>query len=134
MQINKPVILCVDDERSVLISLKEQLKSEFSDHYRYETASNAKEALEIMDELITDGTKVVLIFSDWLMPGMKGDEFLCQVHQKYAETLTVLLTGEALKEAVENAKRNANLLACIYKPWNLNDLVKVVHQAENAHE
>ncbi|CCQ59778.1 two-component response regulator [Crocosphaera watsonii] len=45
----KPVILCVDDEKVILDSLKIQLKKEFQDTYLYEAAESADEALEIIE-------------------------------------------------------------------------------------
>ncbi|OAD23176.1 two-component response regulator, partial [Candidatus Thiomargarita nelsonii] len=70
------VILCVDDEEMVLNSLEMQLKEQFGDKYIYELAENAEDALEIIEELDEEGTEVLIIVSDWLMPGIKGDEFL----------------------------------------------------------
>ncbi|HAG80524.1 MAG TPA: hypothetical protein DCL61_04970, partial [Cyanobacteria bacterium UBA12227] len=69
-------MLCVDDEVVVLNSLKIQLKNEFGDTYLYEVAESADEALEIIEEFHEDEIRILLIVSDWLMPGMKGDEFL----------------------------------------------------------
>ena len=47
----KPVILCVDDEKIVLDSLKSQLKKEFGD-FDLEIAESGEEALEIIEEFI----------------------------------------------------------------------------------
>src|SRR6185369_8545455 len=97
----KCAILCVDDDTTILLSLKEQLKKRFHSRYRYETAESAEEALEILDELVGDGVKVLIIVSDWLMPGIKGDEFLAIVYEKYPKIFTVMLTGQASDEAVK---------------------------------
>lgn len=127
--INKMVILCVDDEETVLISLKNQLKLHFRDKFRYEMATNANDALDAIQELVGEENLIILIVSDWLMPGMKGDEFLIQVHKMYPKIVTVMLTGFANTSAIENAKKNANLLTCIAKPWSEEDLVDVVNKA-----
>ena len=89
----KPAILCVDDEKMILDSLKTQLKTNFGTRYLYEVAENAADAMEIIDELSEDGMDaiVIVIVSDWLMPGMKGDEFLIRIHEKYPNIVTVLL-------------------------------------------
>jgi CheY-like chemotaxis protein len=123
---SKPVILCVDDETVVLDSLKIQLKQAFGDIYFYEMAESADEALEIIDELHDEGTKILVIISDWLMPGMKGDEFLIQVHEKYPEILNVMLTGQADDEAVERAQNKAQLHRCLHKPWNAKELIETI--------
>lgn len=125
----KKAIICVDDENSVLVSIKAQLKNNFGSEYRYEMVDNAGEALDVISELVGDGTQIILIVSDWLMPGMKGDEFLINVHNKYPGIVTVLLTGQANEEAIENAKKQANLFACIHKPWKSEELVNVILKA-----
>src|ERR687885_1038655 len=124
----KPVILCVDDEVVVLNSLKIQLKKEFGDAYLYEVAENADEALEIIEEIQEEEeSDILVIVSDWLMPGIKGDEFLIRVHDKYPRIIKVMLTGQANEEAVERAKNQANLHACLYKPWNSKELMETIN-------
>lgn len=123
---SKPVILCVDDEIVVLDSLKTQLKKAFNKEYIYEMAESADEALEIIDELDEDEIDVLVIVSDWLMPGIKGDEFLIQVHQRFPNIVKVLLTGQADEAAIERAKTQANLHRCLFKPWTTEDLIETI--------
>lgn len=120
---SKSTILCVDDEIIILNSLKSQLKRRFGSKYAYEAATNAADALELIDELSSEGVKVLIIVSDWMMPGIRGDEFLIQVHQKFPEIIKFMLTGQADNESVENAKKFAQLHHCFSKPWNESDLV-----------
>lgn len=122
-------ILCVDDEVVILESLKEQLKRRFGDRYLYEVAECVEEAWEIIDELYTDDIKVLVIVSDWLMPGTKGDQFLVEVHQRYPAIMTVLLTGQANEEAIERARREAHLHAYLRKPWSEEELASVITTA-----
>lgn len=123
---SKPVILCVDDEIVVLDSLKTQLKKAFDKEYLYEMAESADEALEIIDELDEDEIDILVIVSDWLMPGIKGDEFLIRVHQKFPNIVKVLLTGQADEAAIERAKTQANLHRCLFKPWTTEELVETI--------
>ena len=119
----KPVILCVDDEKVILDSLKIQLKKEFQDNYLYEAAESADEALEIIEELQEDDITILVIVSDWLMPGMKGDEFLIEVHKRFPKIVKIMLTGQADEKSIEQAKKYANLHSCLHKPWNSKDLI-----------
>jgi CheY-like chemotaxis protein len=119
-------ILCVDDEVVVLDSLKIQLKKEFGDTYLYEMAESADEALEVIEELKEENIQVLVVVSDWLMPGMKGDEFLIQVHKKFPKIIKVMLTGQADEEAIERAQNQANLHSCLYKPWDGKELIAVI--------
>ena len=125
----KAAILCVDDESAILKVLKEQLKRCFGKQYIYETAQSAEEAWEIIDDLCEDEIQLLLIVSDWLMPGIKGDEFLIQVHQRFPRIVNVMLTGQADEDAVERARQEANLHGCLYKPWQEEELRQLLSQA-----
>jgi CheY-like chemotaxis protein len=122
----KPVILCVDDEKVVLHSLRTQLKEAFGDAYVYELAEDADEALEVINELNEEDISIILIVSDWLMPGMKGDEFLIHVHKQFPNIIKVMLTGQADEVAIERAKEQANLHCCLFKPWSEEELVEAL--------
>lgn len=121
-------ILCVDDERIVLKSLTAQLATHFGDEFLYEIAESAADAFEVIEELREDGLQLLVIVSDWLMPGVKGDEFLIKVHQQFPHIVKVMLTGQADEQAIERARQEANLLACLYKPWDEKELVYTIHR------
>jgi CheY-like chemotaxis protein len=116
----------VDDERVVLESLKAQLKSAFGNAYLYEVAEDADEAMELIQELAEEEVNLILIVSDWLMPGMKGDEFLIRVHQQFPGIIKIMLTGQADEAAIERAQMHANLHRCLYKPWTEEELVETL--------
>jgi CheY-like chemotaxis protein len=84
---SKPAILCVDNEGVVLESLELELRRAFADTYLYEMAESANEALEIIEELQEESSNIIVIVSDWLMPGTKGDDFLIEVHKKILKLL-----------------------------------------------
>ena len=123
---SKPAILCVDDEVAVLESLEIELQQAFNGKYLCEFAESAAEALEIIEVLCEDEVDILVIVSDWLMPGMKGDELLIMIHQKYPLIVTVMLTGQADKEAIERTKAQANLHAFIEKPWQNQELIEAI--------
>jgi DNA-binding NtrC family response regulator len=127
----KAAILCVDDEAPILKVLKEQLKRCFGNEYIYEVAQSAEEAWIVIDELEQEGIPVLTIFSDWLMPNVKGDEFLAEVHRRFPEVVTVMLTGQADDAAIDRARKDANLYACIYKPWAEEELHDIIRKALN---
>lgn len=122
----KLAILCVDDEVVILNSVLRQIQEEFDDQYIYETAENGEEALEVLDELHEEGTQVIIIVSDWLMPGMKGDELLVEVQRRFPGTVKILLTGQADQVAIERAQKEANLHHCILKPWTKQELINSI--------
>jgi DNA-binding NtrC family response regulator len=119
-------ILCVDDEQIVLWNLRDQITRNFGDRFVYEVAESADEAWEVIEDLAEDGVKVIAIVSDWLMPGTKGDEFLIQVHDRFPHVVTVMLTGQADREAIERTYQFANLHAYIAKPWDETTLMDTI--------
>jgi adenylate cyclase len=127
------VIVCVDDEKTVLRSLKAELQEAISNDYIIEIAEGGQEALELIVELLEDGYEVPLIISDHIMPEMKGDELLKRVHIISPKTLKIMLTGQADVEAVGNAIKNANLYRYIAKPWQQEDLSLTVREAVNSY-
>ncbi|MEG4044971.1 response regulator [Microcoleus sp. Pol17_C1] len=122
---NKPVILCVDDEPDILNTLKVQLKNEFKNDYFYELAESGDEALDLLEEF-QKKARVIVVVSDWLMPGIKGDELFIKVHQKYPKIIKVMLTGQADAGAVQRALEEADLYCCLYKPWQSKDLIDII--------
>ena len=60
------------------------------------------------------------------MPEIKGDEFLIEVHHKFPSIVKVMLTGQADSEAIERTEKQANLFACIHKPWTEDELAETI--------
>jgi diguanylate cyclase (GGDEF)-like protein/PAS domain S-box-containing protein len=122
-------ILCVDDEQIVLTSLKTQLNTFFGNDYDIELAQSAEDALEIIEELKKDKVEIELIISDFLMPGMKGDEFLIKAQKILPKTKKMLLTGQANIDGVVNIINNGALYRYIQKPWEQTDLIITIKEA-----
>ncbi len=129
----KQVIICVDDEKTILKSLKTELKDTLGNTYQIEIAEGGKDALELIAELLEDGYEIPLIISDYVMPDMKGDELLRLVHEISPKTLKVMLTGQATIEAVGNAIKHAKLYRYIGKPWQTEDLKLTVTEAVHSY-
>jgi response regulator RpfG family c-di-GMP phosphodiesterase len=130
----KRVILCVDDEKIILDSLESELSQKLPNNYIIELAESGEEALEIIDEVLEDGLELALIISDYIMPGMKGDEVLIQSHQKVQDALKIMLTGQADANAVGNVINQAKLYQYISKPWEKEDLWLTVSAAIENYE
>lgn len=120
-------ILAVDDERIILDSIRMQLEKNFSAKYLLEFAESADEALEIVDFLTSDGVNILLVISDYLMPGMKGDEFATILKNKFPDVNIVMLTGQIATEASTNLIDKNIILKLISKPWQENDLINIVN-------
>jgi response regulator RpfG family c-di-GMP phosphodiesterase len=62
------------------------------------------------------------------MPGMKGDEFLIDVHQRFPKTIKFMLTGHADDKAIQRAILQANV-TCFKKPWSETELLSSIRNA-----
>ena len=124
----KGVLLCVDDEIIVLTALKDQLRRAFGNEFVIDVAESAEEGLELLDELAEAGHKLLVIVSDWLMPGMKGDEFLIEAHKRFPSVVKIMLSGQAETAAVDRARKEAALHDFLSKPWNAQALVDTINQ------
>ncbi len=129
----KPTILCVDDEMSILTGLRDELIRYLGDGVNIEIAESAEEALDVLDELSSEGGEVPIIISDQIMPGMMGDELLIKVHSRFPQSLKIFLTGQATAQAVGNVVNNANLYGYVAKPWDAADLMLMVNKALHSY-
>jgi len=131
--VGKPTIVCVDDERSVLEVLKQQLRFNLKGDLSIEVSESAEDALELIDELVAENIEIPVVISDQIMPGIKGDAFLAQVHVSLPRSRKILLTGQATADEVGNAVNNANLYRYISKPWEEIDLNLTVNEAVRSY-
>ncbi len=120
------VILCVDDEAIILLSLKHELKAHYRSLYRFETATDAADALDLLERLRSEGTRVALIISDWLMPGMKGDEFLVEVRRRHPDIQSIMVTGHADPASMERVLKETNTRTILRKPWRSEELIHAI--------
>ena len=128
---NKLAIISVDDEKIILDSLKSQFEINFQDKYLFEFAESAEEAFELIDELIEEGINIILVISDYQMPGMKGDEFAFNLRQKLPNSKVILLTGQInQKLALDFVNKNI-FINIISKPWSEKELVTLVNNIAN---
>jgi len=121
-------ILCVDDEAIILLSLKQELLHHFRGDFIIETALSGYEALEVINLLALNEFKVVLIISDWNMPGMKGDEFLTEVHKKYPHIKFILLSGMVPHHIENQMMLNLPVKASFKKPWLAKELISKIKE------
>ncbi|WP_426135821.1 HD domain-containing phosphohydrolase [Pseudomonas sp. PWP3-1b2] len=118
---DKPTILLVDDEESILNSLRRLLRGQ---PYDVVLAGSGAQALDIMAARPVD-----LVMSDARMPGMDGAELLSRVHQLYPATSRILLTGYADLTTIIKAINDGQIHRYISKPWNDEELPLILHQA-----
>lgn len=114
-------IMVVDDEKMITTTLATMFKVMLKENV---IVYNDVEQALASEELA--GKKVDLIISDFMMPKMNGLEFLKNVKELCPETVTILLTGYADKENAIKSINEVGLYYYLEKPWDNNDLIKVV--------
>ncbi|EIK62604.1 MULTISPECIES: HD domain-containing phosphohydrolase [Pseudomonas] len=116
----KSAVLLVDDEESILNSLRRLLRGQ---PYDVVLATSGAQALEIMATRPID-----LVMSDARMPGMDGATLLAEVHRLYPATGRILLTGYADLTTIIKAINDGQIHRYISKPWNDEELQLVLQQ------
>ncbi len=114
-------ILCVDDEASILSSLRRLLRPH---GYQIIVANSGAEGLQLLQQQTVD-----MVISDMRMPEMNGAEFLQQVRQQWPETVRLLLTGYADVQSIIEAINQGEIYRYITKPWDDNDILLIIRQA-----
>jgi YesN/AraC family two-component response regulator len=113
-------LLVVDDESSIVESLKEVFHSVF-DIYG---ASSAQQGLELFK---THGPKIVL--SDQRMPEMSGLDLFTRIKEIDPDTVRILITGYSDINVVIKALNDGLVAKYLTKPWSHDELRKTVVQA-----
>ncbi|TBN45569.1 HD domain-containing phosphohydrolase [Pseudomonas sp. BGI-2] len=117
----KPTILLVDDEESILNSLRRLLRGQ---PYDVLLATSGAQALEIMGKQPVD-----LVMSDARMPNMDGATLLAHIHQRHPDTLRILLTGYADLTMIVKAINEGQIDRYISKPWHDEELLLTLRQS-----
>ncbi len=113
---HKPNVLYVDDEIDNLLVFK----SSFRRNYNVQTASSAKEGLELLKD-----NSYEIVISDQNMPGMTGVEFLKNLPDD-KECVRMILTGFSDIGAVIDALNTGKINKYVTKPWEKEDLLPVI--------
>ncbi len=121
-------IICVDDDRALLDGLTQQLEEAFSETHEVEATESAQEALELIQQVYHGDDIVEMVISDQVMPGIKGDELLTLLHQKYPKMITVMLTGQAGLDSAIQAINNAGLSRYLIKPWHDDEFLMTIRE------
>jgi CheY-like chemotaxis protein len=120
-----PRILVVDDEEAIL----ETMTFTFQDDYEVFTSSDARKALDMLDE----HAPIAVVLTDQRMPDMSGVEFVTEVWKRHPETVRMILTGFSDMEATIQAINDGHVYAYITKPWEPDQLKQVMKQAVDHH-
>lgn len=114
-------VLCVDDERNVLLGLQRQLRKQFD----VEISSAPEEALKLLRE----AGPFAVVVSDMRMPQVNGVEFLGQVRQLSPDTVRIMLTGNADQQTAVDAVNKGHIFRFLTKPCSPELLAATLEEA-----
>lgn len=117
----RPRVLCVDDEPSLLDGLRLILHR----HYRVHVASSGKEALALLEQ----DPDFAVIISDMRMPGMGGAEFLARAYALAPQAQRMALTGESDLSSAISAINEGQIFRYLNKPCPPPQLLAAVQAA-----
>ncbi len=118
--IRQATILCVDDEPSILDSLRRLFRKEGCNLM---LAGSGEDGLAIVREQAVD-----LILADHRMPGMTGVEFLQRARQIQPEAIRIILSGYTDVDTLTAAINDGHIFRFVSKPWNNEELKYTVRQ------
>ncbi|MCB1644852.1 MAG: response regulator [Pseudomonadales bacterium] len=116
------ILLCVDDEHSILRSLQRVVRKE---DYQIVTAVGGQAGLEVLEEY---NDRVQVVISDQRMPQMTGTQFLRQVRSLYPDTVRIVLSGYADAGSIMDAINQGEIYRFISKPWEDEELRATIRQ------
>jgi len=123
--VKKASILIVDDDRTILQTLKAILESK---GYITDTAETGGEAIEKSESKFYN-----LALLDVRLPDMEGTKLLTEMKDTHPTMVKIMITGHA---SLENAVESLNLGAHAYlmKPVKPEELLKTIEEKLKAQE
>ena len=122
-------ILAVDDDILVLNSLRIQLERRFGKDFVLEFAQNVDEAIEVIEDLKLDGIQLIVIISDWIMPGKNGDALAQYVKQINPEIKVVVLSGQLQENIAQQMIESNEIDSIVSKPWSEEYLIGIIEKS-----
>jgi DNA-binding NtrC family response regulator len=122
-------ILAVDDDILVLNSLRIQLERKFGEQYVLEFAQNVDEAIEVITDLSSSEIKLIVIISDWIMPGKNGDVLAQYVKNIDPSIKVVVLSGQLQENIAKQMIESNDIDSIVTKPWSEDHLIAIIDKA-----
>ena len=115
--------IVIDDNPDILSLFAELL--ELKDFQVIGTGRDGRQAVELYEQLRPDIT-----FLDVVMPNTDGVYALDHIREIDPEAVVIMVTTD-LSENTAKRLEDLNATAIIYKPFDINDLIKIVNGIES---
>ncbi len=120
MSMKKAKLLFVDDEKAILKAIRRVL---FDSDYDVDYCNDPSEAMANIDTHEYD-----VIITDFRMPHITGIQVLVHARNKLPNAKRILMTGYSDIDVIINAINDGNIFKYISKPWENDDLKKVIKE------
>jgi diguanylate cyclase (GGDEF)-like protein len=119
--VERPIILCVDDEPEILRAMALHLGR----RYQVLSATSGVEALAVLQR----APAIAVIISDMRMPGLSGAEFLAQARMSAPAAQRIMLSGQSDVASAIAAVNEGQVFRYLTKPCAPSELLRVVEAA-----
>jgi DNA-binding NtrC family response regulator len=123
---SKKRILCVDDNASILRTIKAILSRE----YEVIAAESANEAISLFDQ---SGPYPVLL-TDSRMPGKSGMQLVRELKTRDPCIVAMVLTADSVSEETREAVARGEIFSYLHKPLKIDEMFRQVDLAFNHHD
>jgi two-component system chemotaxis sensor kinase CheA len=117
------LVLLVDDEILIMNTLQRLIENFVG--CRVITCLDPYKAIQL-DEVLKG--EVDMVIADYMMPEMKGAEFLTKTRNTCPNAVRILLTGYNDKQNVPDLINQVGLYNYVEKPWDNDHMIKVIKE------
>ncbi len=122
----KPLIVCIDDDEAMLGGIARSLRREPSFDVR-----TSEDPIEVLGWIANES--VAVLVSDYDMPAMTGAQLAAKAKVLRPETVRILLTGQRTLETAIDGINQGEIFRFINKPFDPGGLRKSVLEAVERH-
>lgn len=118
----KKHILIIDDEESLLNSMKRDLRG-LKNKYEVYMSSSSKDTLKLVDE-----NAIELLITDIFMPEKEGLEIITEVHKKYPSLKIIAMSGSWAmdRDLCLDIASKLGASCCLKKPFSREELISAI--------
>ncbi len=125
---NRPVIICADDEPDVLNAIVRDIRSICGDKIDVEGCITPSELFDVAERARADQRHVPIFLVDYALHGMNGGDLLLQLQEDtyYRKSMKLILSARATSDDLTRILNRGALNGNLRKPWKLQDLTRTI--------
>lgn len=122
----KDIIICVDDEIIILLSLRLDLQK-YLPQYTIEISQNPESVVPLIKSFIQIGYNPVLVITDFCMPGLNGPELAGLIKENFKDIKVLMISAyNNMFEEIKKLKEELKIDSFLSKPFEAADLIDTI--------